>query len=91
MAVIIEKLPLDWNDFNNYLKHKRKKMLVEYLIVKLRIEKDNRGTEKRLNKATNVNDARTSIIEVKDFKKGKQLQSGFKLELKGGVSKKQKF
>nr|GEV48932.1 zinc finger, CCHC-type [Tanacetum cinerariifolium] len=38
---IIEKLPLSWVDFKNYLKHKRKEMSVEDLVVRLRIEEDN--------------------------------------------------
>ena len=67
-------------------------MSVEDLIVRIRIEEDNRGKEKRLNKATNDNVARENVVEVKkDFKKGKQPQNGSKLGPKGGVSKKQKF
>ncbi|KAH1064316.1 hypothetical protein J1N35_029303 [Gossypium stocksii] len=46
VAAIIEKLPPIWNDFKNCLKHKRKEMSVEDLIIRLRIEKDNRGMEK---------------------------------------------
>ncbi|KAK5803053.1 hypothetical protein PVK06_030693 [Gossypium arboreum] len=42
VAAIIDKLPPTYNDFKNYLKHKRKEMSVEYLIVRLRIEEDNR-------------------------------------------------
>ncbi|XP_022871952.1 uncharacterized protein LOC111391042 [Olea europaea var. sylvestris] len=34
-------------DFKNYLKHKRKEMNLEELIVRLRIEEDNRKTERR--------------------------------------------
>ncbi|KAK5793919.1 hypothetical protein PVK06_035095 [Gossypium arboreum] len=72
VATIIEKLPPAWNDFKNYLKHKRKEMLVEDLIVRLQIEEDNRDTKKRLNKAANNNDVKANIVEVKkDFKKGK--------------------
>ena len=41
-ATIIEKLPLTWKDFKNYLKHKRKEMKIEDLIVRLRIEEDNK-------------------------------------------------
>ncbi|KAK5802498.1 hypothetical protein PVK06_030095 [Gossypium arboreum] len=44
---IIEKLPPTWNDFKNYLKHKRKEMSVEDLIVRLQIEEDNKGTKKK--------------------------------------------
>ena len=42
VTAIIEKLPPLWKDFKNYLKHKRKEMTVEDLIVRLRIEEDNR-------------------------------------------------
>ncbi|XP_016676510.1 uncharacterized protein [Gossypium hirsutum] len=92
MAIIIEKLPPTWNDFENYLKHKRKEMSEEDLIVRLQIEEDNRGTKKRLNKGANDNIARLNIIEVKkDFTKGKQLQNGPKLGPKGSFSKMQKF
>ncbi|KAL2491872.1 zinc knuckle (CCHC-type) family protein [Abeliophyllum distichum] len=38
VAAMIEKLPPAWKDFMNYLKHKRKEMNIEELIVKLRIE-----------------------------------------------------
>ena len=47
MAAIIEKLPPLWKDFKNYLKHKRKEMTVEDLIVRLRIKEDNKAAEKR--------------------------------------------
>ena len=47
VAAIIKKLPLGWKDFKNYLKHKRKEMNLEELIVRLRIEEDNRGSEKK--------------------------------------------
>ncbi|KAJ0524516.1 putative RNA-directed DNA polymerase [Helianthus annuus] len=42
VAAMIEKLPPSWVDFKNYLKHKRKEMTIEDLIVRLRIEEDNR-------------------------------------------------
>ena len=41
VATIIEKLPPGWSNFKNYLKHKRKEMNVEELVVRLRIEEDN--------------------------------------------------
>ena len=46
---IIEKLPPAWKHFKNYLKHKQKEMNVEELIVRLRIEEDNRHSEKRVS------------------------------------------
>ncbi|GJR12802.1 pol polyprotein [Tanacetum coccineum] len=39
-------LPPSWVDFKNYLKHKRKEMSVEDLVVRLRIEEDNRLAQK---------------------------------------------
>ena len=47
VAAIIENLPPLWKDFKNYLKHKRKEMTVENLIVRLRIEEDKKDVEKR--------------------------------------------
>ena len=41
VTTLIEKLPPVWRDFKNYLKHKRKELKLEYLIVRLRIEEDN--------------------------------------------------
>ncbi|XP_042414978.1 uncharacterized protein LOC122004111 [Zingiber officinale] len=42
VATVIEKLPPLWKDFKNYLKHKQKEMGLEDLILRLRIEEDNR-------------------------------------------------
>ena len=41
VATIVEKLLPAWRDFKNYLKHKRKKLKLEDLIVRLRIKEDN--------------------------------------------------
>ena len=46
MAAIIKKLPPLWKEFKNYLKHKRKEMRLKDLIVRLRIEGDNRASKK---------------------------------------------
>ncbi|GJV21820.1 retrovirus-related pol polyprotein from transposon TNT 1-94, partial [Tanacetum coccineum] len=46
IAAIIEKLPPSWVEFKNYLKHTRKKMSVEDLVVRLRIEEDNKLAQK---------------------------------------------
>nr|GFA60472.1 Pol polyprotein [Tanacetum cinerariifolium] len=46
VAAIIEKLPPSWIDFKNYLKRQRKEMSVEDLIVRLRIEEDNKLAQK---------------------------------------------
>ena len=60
VAAIIEKLPPAWKDFKNYLKHKRKEMNVEELIVRLRIEEDNKSSEKKL---FNPSVAKANVVE----------------------------
>lgn len=50
VAALIEKLPQGWKEFKNYLKHKRKEMTLEELIVRLRIEEDKRTCERRVRK-----------------------------------------
>ncbi|KAL0423668.1 UNVERIFIED_CONTAM: hypothetical protein Sradi_0901600 [Sesamum radiatum] len=50
VAAMIEKFPPLWKDFKNYLKHKRKEMRLEDLIVRLRIEEDNRLFEMKSEK-----------------------------------------
>ncbi|KZV42753.1 hypothetical protein F511_07450 [Dorcoceras hygrometricum] len=63
VAAIIEKLPSAWKDFKNYLKHKRKEMNVEELIVRLRIEEDNRNSERCL---FTPNVAKANVVEHGD-------------------------
>ncbi|GJX25908.1 pol polyprotein [Tanacetum coccineum] len=46
VVAIIKKSPPSWVDFKNYLKHKRKEMSAEDLIVRLRIEEDNKLAQK---------------------------------------------
>ncbi|XP_019251218.1 PREDICTED: uncharacterized protein LOC109230145 [Nicotiana attenuata] len=48
VAAMIEKLPPSWRDFKNYLKHKRKEMKLEDLLIRLKIEEDNKTAEKKL-------------------------------------------
>ena len=38
VTAIIEKMPPTWKYFKNYLKNKRKEMIIEDLIIRLRIE-----------------------------------------------------
>ncbi|XP_076934704.1 uncharacterized protein LOC143601090 [Bidens hawaiensis] len=49
IACIIEKLPPSWVDFKNYLKHKRKEMTIEDLVVHLCTEEDNKIALKRID------------------------------------------
>ena len=61
VAAFIEKLPPFWRDFKNYLKHKRKELSLEELIVRLRIEEDNRLSEKKVGK--NLEVSRANVVE----------------------------
>lgn len=49
VALMIEKLPPSWDDFKHYLKHKKKEMTLEDLILKLRIEQDVRKSKRAYN------------------------------------------
>ena len=61
VAVIIEKLPPLWKEFKNYLKHKRKEMRLEDLIMRLRIEEDNRASEKMAGKG--FMESKANVVE----------------------------
>ena len=54
VAALIEKLPPSWKDFKNYLKHKRKEMKLEDLVIRLKIEEDNKTAEKRYRKSSPI-------------------------------------
>ncbi|KAK6158565.1 hypothetical protein DH2020_005879 [Rehmannia glutinosa] len=69
LAAIIKKLPPLWKDFKNYLKHKRKEMGFEDLIVRLRIEEDNRKSEVKSSKSGM--EAKTNLTESSTSKKCK--------------------
>ena len=89
VAAIIEKLPPGWKDFKNYLKHKRKEMNVEELFIRLRIEEDNRSSEKRGSFQSEV---KANVVEHGQSSKfKKRTTKGVILGPKGGISKKQKF
>ncbi|KAJ9546855.1 hypothetical protein OSB04_019398 [Centaurea solstitialis] len=45
VSAIIEKLPPTWKDFKLYLKHLTEEMTFDQLVLKLRVEEDNRKTE----------------------------------------------
>ena len=76
VAAFIEKLPPSWKDFKNYLKHKRKELSLEDLIVRLRIEEDNRISEKKGGKTFET--SRANIVEEskKPNKKRKSYEEG---------------
>ena len=67
-------------------------MSIKDLVIRLRIEEDNRGSEKKM--AHNANEAKANFVEhgqSSKFKKGNNKGKCNKLGPKGGVSKKQKF
>jgi len=68
VATIVKKLPPVRRNFKNYLKHKCKELKLKYLIVRLRIEEDNRKSEKKSNK--NSYEAKANVIKNS---KGKRL------------------
>ena len=77
VAAIIEKLPPAWKDFKNYLKHKRKEMNVEELIVRLRIEENNGRSEKRVSSQFEI---KANVVEHGQSSKFKKKTSkGFNL------------
>jgi hypothetical protein len=47
VIVIIVKLSLSWKESKNYLKYKSNKIGIEYLILKLKVKKDNKLSEKK--------------------------------------------
>ena len=61
---IIEKLPPSWRDLKVYLKHKRREMTMEDLILRLRVEEDHR-------KGDSVDGARANVIESEPSTKQK--------------------
>lgn len=75
VEAMIEKLPSAWKDFKNYLKHKRKEMNLEDLILKLRIERDNRKSEKKYG--NNEFYAKANVVESSGNKR-KRFNKGFK-------------
>ena len=92
VAVILEKLSPVWKDFKNYLKHKKKEMSIEDLIIRLCIKEDNRGSKKK--GAHNPNDLKANSVEHDQgskFKKANNKGKGTKLGPKGEVSKQMKL
>ncbi|XP_073152208.1 uncharacterized protein [Henckelia pumila] len=78
VASIIKKLPPMWKDFKNYLKHKRKELKLEDLIVRLRIEEDNRNTEAKSHKKMLETEVKANLAESSTSHKRKRPQDGKK-------------
>ena len=91
VAAVIEKLSPAWKDFKNYLKHKRKEMSMEDLVVRLRIEEDKKESDKKgVHTSTKVKENFVELGQGSKVKKHNKGKSS-KLGPKGGVSMKQKF
>ena len=90
VGAIIEKLPQSWRDFKNYLKHKSKEMKLEELIVCLRIEEDNKKSERRVVGGQGMH-AKANIVEQgqgsRFNKKRKFYGKSFKQGFQGGNKK----
>ncbi|XP_073138139.1 uncharacterized protein [Henckelia pumila] len=86
VASIIEKLPPLWKDFKNYLKHKCKELKLEDLIVRLRIEEDNRNTEAKSNKNKNLMETEAKVNLAKSSMSQKRKRP--MMERKKGKAKK---
>ena len=67
VAAIVEKLPPSWKDFKNYLKHKHKEMGPGDLTLRLKIEEDNRVSEKKVGK--HPMESKANLVESKTNKK----------------------
>ncbi|KAL0410757.1 UNVERIFIED_CONTAM: hypothetical protein Slati_3665400 [Sesamum latifolium] len=76
VATMIEKLPPLWKDFKNYLKHKRKEMGLEDLIVRLGIEEDNRLSEMKSGKLQI--EAKTNLMEQNENTNNKRKRVNYK-------------
>ena len=70
VATMIKKFPPSWNDFKNYPKHKRKEMKLEDLVIRLKIEKDNKNTEKKSRKSSTI--IGVNIVEEAPIKNKKR-------------------
>ncbi|KAF3639815.1 putative phosphoserine aminotransferase, chloroplastic-like [Capsicum annuum] len=76
VAAIVEKLAPLWKDFKNYLKHKRKEMTVEDLIVRLRIEEDNKAAKRRSKGNSTMNGAHIVEDGQNNSKKRNKVEHG---------------
>ena len=73
VVAMIEKFPPSWNDFKNYLKHKRKEIKLEDFVIRVKIENDNKNAEKKsCNSSTIIG---VNIVEEDPTKDKKRKKS----------------
>ena len=79
VAAMIEKLPHSWNEFKNCLKHKRKEIKIEDLVIFLKIDEDKKNTKKKSHKSSTI--IGVNIVEEAPTKDKKRKKSnGYKSE-----------
>jgi guanylate kinase len=71
-AVLIEKLPPSWKEYRNYLKHKKRDMSLEDLVVHIRIEESNRQKDK--NNLFNEFSSKANLVEQNQPGKSENFQ-----------------
>ncbi|TMW90862.1 hypothetical protein EJD97_015119 [Solanum chilense] len=54
VGAMIAMLPPSWNNIKNYLKHKCKEMKLEDLLIRLKIEEDNKIAKKKSRKSSTI-------------------------------------
>nr|XP_016454297.1 PREDICTED: uncharacterized protein LOC107778532 [Nicotiana tabacum] len=74
VTTFIEKLHPLWKDFKNYLIHKREEITLEDLIVRLRIEEDNKAAEKKSRRNSIIMGA--NIVEEASTSNKRKKSSG---------------
>ncbi|XP_070057868.1 uncharacterized protein [Nicotiana tomentosiformis] len=74
VTTFIEKLPPLWKDFKNYLIHKHEEITLEVLIVRLRIEEDNKAAEKKSRRNSTIMGA--NIVEEASTSNKRKKSSG---------------
>ncbi|XP_077222219.1 uncharacterized protein LOC143856067 [Tasmannia lanceolata] len=83
VAVVIDKLPPSWKEFRNSLLHKTKELSMEGLLVRCRIEEENRNQDKKEGNTENVTNVHAiSVVNNQNQKPQVNLKPKKKLKKK---------
>ncbi|XP_077221650.1 uncharacterized protein LOC143855418 [Tasmannia lanceolata] len=83
VAAVIDKLPPSWKEFRNSLLHKTKELSMEGLLVRLRIEEENRNQDKKEGNTENVTNVNAiSVANIQNQKPQVNLKPKKKLKKK---------